>query len=172
VGEASRKSRKGAQIVAAEARCIYCAGPSETNEHMLPRIMFRGKLRPGDMEFGCCKACNEGTGGADVVAAVISRLHPDHDEESWQHKEVCKLIRPLDKFAPGVRDEMRQGSRQEGWVRRPKSDLLQRVILRQADGPRLKVYLTIFAAKLAMALYREHVGVALGWMALSGAKSN
>jgi hypothetical protein len=30
-----------------------------------------------------------------------------------------------------------------------------------ANGPRLKAYLTIFAAKFAMALYREHVDVAL-----------
>ena len=72
---------------------------------MPPRVMFRGKDRPGAMwEFGSCKACNNGTGGADVVAAVISRLHPDHDEGSWQDKEI-RLIRPLDKFAPGVRED-------------------------------------------------------------------
>jgi hypothetical protein len=162
MGEASRKSRKGSQIVAAEARCIYCAGPSETHEHMPPRGMFRGKHRPGDMEFGCCKACNEGTGGADVVAAVISRLHPDHGEGSWQDKEIRKLIRPLDKFAPGVREEMRSGKHERGWIRRGDFGLMQSAVWVHADGPRLKAYLTIFAAKFAMALYREHVGVALG----------
>jgi hypothetical protein len=77
---------------------------------MPPRVMFQGKDRPGAMEFGSCKACNNGTGGADVVAAVIPRLHPDHGEESWQNKEIRKLIRPLDKYAPGVRKEMSPGN--------------------------------------------------------------
>ena len=40
--------------------------------------------------------------------------------------------------------------------------LMQPAVWVHADGPRLKAYLTIFAAKFAMALYREHVGVALG----------
>jgi hypothetical protein len=46
------------------------------------------------------------------------------------------------------------------------SGLLQRAVYVRADAPRLKAYLTAFAAKFAMALYREHVGVAL---ALDGA---
>jgi hypothetical protein len=164
VGEASRKSRKGAQIVAAEARCIYCAGPSETFEHMPPLVMFRDKDRPGSMwEFGSCKACNNGTGGADVVAAVISRVHPDHGEESWQNKEIRKLIRPLDKYAPGVREEMfRPEKHERGWIRRANVGLMRPAVWVRADGPRLKAYLIIFAAKFAMALYRAHVGVALG----------
>jgi hypothetical protein len=162
MGEASRKSRKGSQIVAAEARCIYCPSPATELEHMPPRVMFQGKDRPGAMEFGSCKACNNGTGGADVVAAVISRLHPDHGEGSWQDKEIRKLIRPLDKFAPGVREEISSGKHERGWIRRGGFGLMQPAVLVHADGPRLKAYLTIFAAKFAMALYREHVGVALG----------
>jgi hypothetical protein len=162
MGEASKRNRKGSQIVAAEARCIYCPSPATELEHMPPRVMFQGKERPGAMEFGCCQACNQGTGGADVVAAVISRLHPDHGDESWQNKEIRKLIQPLDKFAPGVREEMtRSGSHEERWIRRPNSDLLQRVVYVHANGPRLKAYLTIFAAKFAMARYREHVDIAL-----------
>ena len=47
-------------------------------------------------------------------------------------------------------------------MRRTNSGLLQRVVHIRADGPRVKAYLTIFAAKFAMALYRQHVGVALG----------
>lgn len=47
------------------------------------------------------------------------------------------------------------------WVHRPSSGLLQRVVRVQADGPLIKTHLSIFGAKLAMALYREHNGVAL-----------
>ena len=162
-GRSQQRNRKGSQIVAAEARCIYCPRPATDFEHMPPRVMFRGKHRPGDMEFGCCKACNEGTGGTDVVAAVISRLHPDHGEESWQNEEIRKLIRRLDKYAPGVREEMfRPEKRERGWIRRANVGLMQPAVLVRADGPRLKAYLKIFAAKFAMALYRAHVGVALG----------
>jgi hypothetical protein len=44
------------------------------------------------MEFGACEVCNNGTSGADVVAAFISRLHPDQDEQSWQAKDIKSLI--------------------------------------------------------------------------------
>jgi hypothetical protein len=162
MSEARRKSRKGSEIVAAEARCIYCSGPSETLEHMPPRVMFRGKDRPSAMEFGACKACNNGTRGADTVAAVIARLHPDNRLGTWQAHELRTLMHALDHDAPGVREEMgRPGKHVEEWVRRPDSGLWQKVVRVHADGPRLKAHLTIFGAKLAMALHREHVGTAL-----------
>jgi hypothetical protein len=119
------------------------------------------------MEFGACSACNEGTRGADVTAAVIARLHPEHGEESWQNEEIKSLIRPLDAYAPGVREEMsRPGTREERWIPRPNSGLMHRAIYIHVQGPRLKGYLQTFSAKLAMALFREHTGSAL---ALDGA---
>jgi hypothetical protein len=167
MGEATTKNRKGSEIVARETRCIYCAGPAESVEHMPPRSMFRAKHRPGAMEFGACNACNEGSRGADVAAAVIARLHPDHGEQSWQNEEIKSLIRPLDAFAPGVREEMSQpGTHEERWVPRRNSRLMQRVVYVHARGPGLKAYLTIFAAKFAMALFREYTG---GPLALNGA---
>jgi hypothetical protein len=114
------------------------------------------------MEFGSCKACNNGTGGADIVAAVMSMIDPHSGQGSWQDTEVRKLIRPLDKFAPGVREELfRPGKHEHRWLNRVGSNLLQPLVLVRADGPLLNAYLTIFAAKFAMALYRKHVGVAL-----------
>ena len=108
-------------------------------------------------------ACNEGTGGADGLAAFISRLHPDHGGRgAGRTKEIRKLIWPLDKFAPGVREEMRSGKHERGLIRRGDFGLMQSAVWVHADAPRLKAYLTIFAAKFAMALYRQHVGVALG----------
>ena len=92
--------------MAAEPRCIYCPGPSETLEHMPPRSMFQRKDRPSAMEFGACTACNGATRGADVVASVIARLHPDIPGASWQNAEIRRFIRALDAFAPGVREEM------------------------------------------------------------------
>lgn len=162
MGEASRKSRSRGNILASERRCIYCCGAAETVEHMPSRSMLRGKIRPSGMEYAACKNCNEGTRGSDAVAAAFARLHPDNGDNSWQTKEVEKLISALDAHAPGVREELSQpGKSRLEWMKRGTSGLLQRVIRVQADGPKLHAYLSVYGAKLAMAMFREHVGEAL-----------
>jgi hypothetical protein len=129
---------------------------------MPPICMLRGRQRPGAIEYGACHACNVGTRGSDAVAALIARLHPDNSDASWQGEEIRKLISAVDAFAPGVREEISlPGKSNIGWARRPGSGLLQRVALVHADGPRVKVHLSVFGARLAMALYREHISVAL-----------
>ena len=71
------------------------------------------------MEFGACAACNSGTRGADAVASIISRLHPDNGEGSWQNDEIKKRVPALDAFAPGVREEISLCGRHERrWMRR------------------------------------------------------
>jgi hypothetical protein len=86
---------------------------------------------------------------------------------SWQAKEMRRLVSAIDTFAPGVREEMSLSNKvKHGWVRRSGSGLLQRVVAIHADGPCVKANLSAFGAKLAMALFREHVGIALP---LSGA---
>ena len=162
MGEAKRKSRKRGDILAAELRCIYCANPAQTVEHMPPRGMFRGRLRPSAMEFGCCEDCNEATRGADAVAALFARTHPDYADTSWQTQEMMKLVSAVDAFAPGVREEMSApGKSIPEWGHRDGSPVLQRVVRVRADGPLVQANLCAFGAKLAMALYREHVGTPL-----------
>jgi hypothetical protein len=124
--------------------------------------MMRDKQRPSGMEFAACAACNNGTRGADVVAAVMARLHPDNGPDSWQTAEMEKLRSAMDAFAPGVREEFSEpGKAQSEWLRRRGAGLLQRVIRVHADGPMLRAHLSVYGAKLAMSLYREHVGIAL-----------
>lgn len=162
MGEAKRKSQTRQEIIAGEPRCIYCPAPAESLEHMPTRGIFRDRQRPGAMEYGACKACNNGTRGSDAVAAVMALMHPDNGEGSWQAEEILKLISAIDTHAPGVREEMSlPGKSNYEWARRPGSGLLQRVVRVHADGPCVKAHLSVFGAKLAMALYREHVGVAL-----------
>jgi hypothetical protein len=162
MGEGKRRSRKREEILGNEPRCIYCSGPPQTLEHMPSRGMLRGKLRPSGMEYSACHACNSGTRGSDAVAAVVARLHPDNGESSWQTKEMRKLMAALDSYAPGVREEVsRPEKARSEWLRRPGSGLLQQMVRVHADGPKLKAHLGVYGAKLAMALYREHVGIAL-----------
>jgi hypothetical protein len=162
MGQSKLRSRTREAVLASESRCIYCRNPPVTLEHMPPRGMFRNRHRPGAMEYGACETCNKGTRGSDAVAAVMARLHPENRRGSWQAQEVRRLLSALDQFAPGVREEMSiPGKFAFGWARDPGSSLLQRVVQVRADGPRVKAHLSVFGAKLAMALYREHVGTAL-----------
>jgi hypothetical protein len=161
MGEAKRKNHRRKAFIASEPRCIYCAAPAETLEHMPPIVMFRGRQRPGAMEYAACKACNNGTRGSDAVAAFMAIQHPDNCDLSWQTAKTRQLVSTIDALAPGVREEMSlPGKFGDGLMRRP-SGLYQRVTLVRADGPSVKAHLSIFGAKLGMALYREHVGVAL-----------
>jgi hypothetical protein len=167
MGEAKRKNQTREVIIAAEPRCIYCPGLVETLEHMPPIGMFRGRQQPGGMEYAACGVCNKGTRGSDAVAALVARMHPDNRIGSWQAEEMRRLISAIDAYAPGVREEMSLPSKAKyEWVRRPGSGILQRVVRVHADGPYVKAHLSAFGAKLAMALFREHIGVALP---LSGA---
>jgi hypothetical protein len=92
MSESRLKNRKLLRFLAAGERCIYCPNPAETVEHMPPVGMFRGKQRPGAMEFPSCKMCNEGTRGADAVAQFMARLHPDDRADDWHATEAMKLI--------------------------------------------------------------------------------
>ncbi len=162
MGEAKRKSRSHQAILAGESRCIYCPGQAETVEHMPPKGMFRDRQRPGAMEYGICLACNNGTRGSDAVAVLMALIHPDNTEGSWQAEKSRKLMPIIDRYAPGVREEMSlPGKFNYEWARRARSGLLQKVVRVEADGPQVKAHLGVFGAKLAMALYREHVRVAL-----------
>jgi hypothetical protein len=157
-----RKSRAREAIIAAERRCVYCSASAETVEHMPPRAMFRDSLRPSDMEYGACEDCNGGTRGSDAVAAIFARVHPNNGDESWQNAELRKLRPAVEKFAPGVLEEIGNPYKSRiSWIPRPNSGLRQRVVLVSASGPLVKAHLTVFGAKLGMALYREHIGEAL-----------
>ncbi|QAY97047.1 hypothetical protein CWB41_15965 [Methylovirgula ligni] len=146
---------------------------------MPPIGMFRGRQRPNKMAFGTCAACNSGTGGADAVAAMFATLHPDTLVGTWQADEIDKRLRAVRRFAPGVLEEFQRANKNRlDLVARRNSGLMQRVVQIQADGPITHAHLSVFGAKLAMALYREHTGSALpldgaAWtqFALSGGMS-
>ena len=128
---------------------------------MPPKGMFRDRQRPGAMEYGICLACNNGTRGSDAVAVLMALIHPDNTKGSWQAEKSRKLMPIIDRYAPGVREEMSlpgkfnySGAAGAVWPS-PESCSCQ------AGRPQVKAHLGVFGAKLAMALYREHVRVAL-----------
>ena len=75
MGEAKQKLRAHAAMLV-NAGCIYCVGENAatTIEHMPPISIFEGRQRPKGLEFPSCQACNNNTGHADLVAAMLARL--------------------------------------------------------------------------------------------------
>lgn len=155
------RSRKREEIIQSEPRCIYCGNRAETVEHMPPKSMFQTD-RPSGMEYAACSLCNNGTSGADNVASLLALFHPDNGTDSWQYEKIVQLTKLLDQNAPGVLNELvRPEKSNTQWLQRPTSGLLQKAVFISADGPLVRSYLSVFGAKLAMALFREHTGIAL-----------
>lgn len=157
MGQARQKSRNLATLLQSEARCIYCADKPTTIEHMPPITMFKARSRPNGMEFAACEDCNKGTSGADIVAAFYARLSQNQNPEMLT--EAIGLRRKMKQVAPGVSEEF-DGPSFTRW-QKPPGGILRQMTATRIDGPLTKAYLTAFCAKLAMALYREHVGVPL-----------
>ncbi|UHC14448.1 hypothetical protein LRS73_18035 [Methylobacterium currus] len=111
------------------------------------------------MEFATCKACNNGTRGADTVAAFMARISPHDVRNDWRWAEALELRRALKIDAPGVYEEFVNSLEKTSIVRNG-------VIIRGAFVSNTPMglgnrYLDIFASKFAMAIYRHACGKAL-----------
>jgi hypothetical protein len=161
MGQASARSRSREAVLANEPRCIYCADEPATLEHMPPLIMFASRRRPSGFEFAACNGCNRATSPADLVASFFARLNRSLHANQRLTSEAVTLRNKLAKLAPGVLEELfRWEKTTRVWLR--DSRLVATPFAQiKVDGPRTTAYLHVFAAKLAMALYREHVGHAL-----------
>lgn len=161
MGEAKNRSRNLSNLLRNEPRCIYCKDPPDTIEHMPPRLIFTGRKRPSGLEFAACKACNNGSRGADAAAALFSRVSMADDDHYWHGEEGIRLLFTVDRDAPGLRDEVFQDKLyRTHWIPNRQGILTRKIMLRP-DGPLIKWYLDAFDAKLGMALYRHHTGTAL-----------
>ena len=161
MGKTSARSRSREAVLKNEPRCIYCVDTPATLEHMPPRAMFVSKFRPSGFEYAACRECNKATSPADLVASFFARLNKSYGGDRRLIIEACALRDKVAKRAPGVLEELfRPEKRKRVWLR--DSGLVASAFVQiNADGPLTMAYLTVFAAKLGMALYREHVGHAL-----------
>lgn len=168
------RPQSNADLMATETRCIYCAAPHATVEHMPPISMFKGRDRPYGLMFAGCKVCNNGTGAADLVASFLARLSPGYDQDDWKIAEAKARRAALEIQAPGFLDEFfDQGRRTEEWIPTP-GGIRRRMTVVNLDGSLTRAYLNVFAAKLGMALYRHHCGhpLPLDGFVMCGAYAN
>ena len=154
------RSRSKKEIRDADEACIYCFGKPDGVEHMPPRCMFLGKYRLSGMEYAVCNACNHGTRGVDVVAAMMSRISQREDAGARLFQEALRFRNSVIQRAPGVYEEIQSAPNQVEYVADP-SGLLRPVVRVRVVGQRLHRHLDVFAAKLGLALYREHCGAPL-----------
>ena len=158
MGQAKQKKVTRRAILETEERCIYCAAAPSTIEHMPPLVLFLKRQRPKGLEFAACQECNNGTKGADAVAALFSRISQADQDPFWENGGGVTLRHTVERDAPGVRDEVfDERKATTRWMRGRTGVLTPKAVI-HADGPLVKAYLDVFAAKLGMALYREHVG--------------
>lgn len=128
---------------------------------MPPIVMFKGRDRPGGMEFASCVDCNNGTSAADSVAAFLAKISWDVTFADWQFAENVAQRAMLNEIAPGFLDELFDASRAQDTVRRTSGGVLVQQKAINADGPITQAYMNTFAAKVGMALFRQHTGKAL-----------
>lgn len=125
---------------------------------MPPIGIFRGSHRLKGLEFGGCKDCNEGTKAADAAVAFAARIDAfGFDPSGWKIQEALKFLKSADDGAPGFASELFGDDNESNILARTANGLL--VPLAEVHtGPIAQALFNVFAAKLGMAMYHEHVG--------------
>lgn len=133
MSESKQRSKNKAMILGAASRCVYCQStdPCEV-EHMPPRALFKDKDRPSGWEFASCRSCNQDTRGADAVAQLLSMIEPTGDTP-WKHEEILRKKRAIEKYAPGVSEELGQSKEEHILIRLNK--LIRPAVRMSLDGP-------------------------------------
>lgn len=125
---------------------------------MPSKALFRAKDRPSGLEFPSCTPCNNRTSAADSLVAFLARIHKHHDDpESWQVKEAQKYLLAADQGAPGLIREFFADDNMKDTLMETSGGILVPVAEMHA-GPIARDLLDVWSAKLAMALYYEHIG--------------
>lgn len=157
MGEAKRRSLSRDEILAKAVRCVYCSATSNlTLEHMPPRGLFENRMRPSGWEFAACERCNQGTRGADAVALFIAKIEAV-TREQWKLEANLKLRSGIEKYAPGVWQEMFDQNQWSDAVINRKG-ILHRSKITRLDGRLTKEALDTFSAKSAMAAFHNFTG--------------
>ena len=158
MSESRAKKKAHSGVLEACPHCIYCGGevPAVSIDHVPPRVMFRGRRRPKGLEFASCKDCNEGTGRADLVAALLSRVAPEARDEE-EREELKKLLRGVSNNVPGLLQEMYLDEGDQAAAQNRLARPLEGGFLK-ANGPLVRAHMQTFATKLGFALYYELTG--------------
>jgi hypothetical protein len=154
MGQSKKRQETHASMLAGGPPCIYCAGANvaTTIEHMPPVNAFAGRQRPKGLEFPACRACNNGTGHSDLVAAMLARSWPDADS-AIQKEDLRRILSGVANNLPGLLEEMQVG-RASQKIARKRFNIPSDAYPFRA-GPIIDRYILTFAAKLGFALHYD-----------------
>lgn len=96
-----------------------------------------------------------------MIAGFVSRIQPTGGPKGLMFEELFKFLGTIDQLVPGFRSEFSREEKVERVLVSGSDGRLSNAIRVNADGPLLRRHMTIFTAKMGMALYREHVGTSL-----------
>lgn len=119
--------------------------------------MFRHKQRLSGLEFACCDPCNRSTSAADAAASFFARISPTHEADPTELDEAYKLIGAIAKLAPLVIREVFDEEKSKKIWAKGRSSIYGPMHQLKLDGPATHAVMSVFSAKLGMAMFREHV---------------
>ena len=120
--------------------------------------MFRHKHRPSGMEYASCLKCNKDTRAADAAASFFARISPTNDVDPTEVDEAYKLVGALAKLAPKAVREIFDDRKDKRIYAKGRDQLFGPKHEIKLDGPAVHALMVTFAAKLGMAIFRQHVG--------------
>jgi len=158
VGEVRRKIARNEKFLQEHPWCCLCGGSvaATTIEHAPPKVFFINKEVPAETHrMPACKRCNNGSGPADQVAALVALIqatvHRDIPDEYMN-----KLIQGVKNNAPDAFSAIAEGDSHDVPLRVDgKVGLFAKV---EVDPIIYTGWLNPWAAKQAYALYYLHSG--------------
>lgn len=160
MGDAKLKKSATQKFIAQFPLCALCGGDrlSTTREHMPPKSLFDGSLRPDKLVMPACNECNRGTSKADLTAAMVSRWNYNSPEQ--ERRDHSRLANQVKKQAPELIEEW---TKMDQLDRKNATEHLRRFGVKVPDdaglvtiGPHTIEQLNIFAHKATLCLYFEH----------------
>lgn len=168
------KKRRLDRMKREHPQCIYCGGirPTETIDHMPPAILFNGKLRPKGLEMPACQQCNNSTGSAEQIVALITRFASEDETGRW-HNEFVEIMNAVRRNHPGLVESMMPSLRERRTFLKKRGYRLG-IDATAAEFPLVKLSdqritdaFTLFGRKLASAIHFNYTQIIVppdGWI--------
>ncbi|MBL9070602.1 MAG: hypothetical protein JNM03_11515 [Sphingopyxis sp.] len=110
------------------------------------------------MEYASCEPCNHNSRAADTAAAIMARISPTNFIDALELQEARRLLATMTSIAPQFVRELMDPSKVSPVWEKGRDAVFGPKRRIELDGPVSHALLTAFAAKIGMALYREHIG--------------
>jgi hypothetical protein len=158
MGEAKQRKARLASMLQEHPFCCFCGGTvaATTIEHAPPIVFFINKQRPKSYEFPACARCNNGSGPADQIAALVMGSASRNDIPS---EYVMRVARGVRNNQPKVVQWL-TGDTRPFWVEH-KGVPVPKVAARMPQTVN-EEWLNPWAAKQGFALWFQHTGRILG----------